>query len=220
MRTSRRKTSAVYADFVKELSALARWDKDNQKAYSTELGRRPAGKISKRQLHALTESTFFGAFRAYENFVRELFILYCQEKPTTDNFPVKSYLKPRSFSHAEELIRSSMRFTDWNDPEAIIRRSDLFLRGGFPVRDMYTTNKNTFDDMKVLRNHIAHRSVESFKAYRRILQRHLRTQPLCTPEPGEFLLFTDDADPTKYRLQSYLYFLAQAAKGISSKGPP
>jgi hypothetical protein len=216
MRLSRRSTSAVYSDFRSELSRLIRLDEDNQRAFSNEQGAKPVRRISKPQLHILTESTFFAAFRAYENFVREIFILYCQEKQTVDRKSVRSYVRPKNFQHAEELVRSSMRYIDWNDPGRMIIRSELFLRDGFPVKDTYASGRGKFEDMKVLRNHIAHRSAESFRTYRRLVQRHLGTQPLTVPDPGEFLLYNDSEEPSQYKLQTYLDFLSTAARNISN----
>src|SRR5437899_12619131 len=151
MPATRRKLSAPLAEFHLELDRLVRFDSENQRQFSAG-----KGKMSKRQLHLLTETIFFYGFRAYEAFLRDVFLLYCFEKRPRSRTKVQSFLRPHDFSHAEELIKSSMPFLDWAAPETIISRSALYLRDGSPIRLPYTSNKQIFSDVKYIRYHLAH----------------------------------------------------------------
>ena len=103
MTQKRIKISATYGDFSKQMKSLRKFDSTNQTNFQNN-------DLSKKQLHLLTESIFFNAFRDYENLVRDIFILYTQEKKRTNGRKVKSYIQPKDFFHAENLIKSSMPF--------------------------------------------------------------------------------------------------------------
>ena len=95
---SRRKHSAVLRDFLSELHRLESFDAENQKKFNKR-------KLTIQQLHLLTEAIFFAAFRAYEAFLRDTFLLYCMGKAPNNRKKIKSYLSPKNFSHAEQLIQ-------------------------------------------------------------------------------------------------------------------
>ena len=200
MPKSRRKISAVVRDFHRELDRLERFDAKSQARFSAHPGIPPSNRLFKHQLHFLTEAVFFRAFRAYESFVRDVFLLYCLGKRPRSGARVASFLNPRSFLHAEELVQSSMRFLDWTNPDIVIKRAELYLRDGFPIKLPYTVYRETLSDFRRIRNHIAHDSKESLAGYQTVLRRHYGTIPLKVPPPGEFLLVMDKKDPTKYKL--------------------
>ena len=191
----RRKLSAVTRDFQTELKRLERFDAINQTMFSTS-----ASVLSKHQLHFLTEAIFFRAFRAYEKFLGDIFLLYCLEKRPRSGAKVTAYLNPKSFAHAEKLIQGSQRFLDWLDPDTVISRAEVYLKDGFPIKLPYSTNREVLKDLKKIRNHVAHDSKESYRGYQSVLMHHYRTIPLRIPSPGEFLLLSDLNDPTKYKL--------------------
>lgn len=195
MHKSRRKISAVIRDLTIELNRLQRFDAENQARFSAS-----RSALSRMQLHFLTEAIFFRAFRAYESFMRDVFLLYCLEKRPRSGAIVTSYLTPRNFLHAEELIQSSMQFLDWTSPDSVIERARLYLKDGFPIATPYTTYLQPLRDFKKIRNHIAHDSKKSLMDYQGVLRRHYRVVPLTIPSPGEFLLVPDRSNPTKYKL--------------------
>ena len=215
MPQSRRKVSAVLNDFHAELTYLERFDAENQANFSALHGASTSQRLSKRQLHLLTESIFFAAFRAYENFVRDIFLLYCLEKRPQSRKKVHSYLRPKSFQHAEELLQSSMPFLDWVSPDTIIARADLYLKDGFPVKLPYTTKLNSLSDFKRIRNHIAHQSPQSVQAYKKVLRKHYAVVPVTVPSPGEFLLITDRSDPSKYILLTFFQLMRNLSNDLA-----
>lgn len=204
----RRKISAVKKDFQTELNRLERFDANNQERFIST-------SITKRQLHFLTESIFFRTFRAYESFIRDIFLLYCLEKKPRSGIKVVSYLNPQNFSHAKELIKSSMRFLDWNNPDIVIERSEVYLKDGFPIKIPYTTNREILLDLHRIRNHIAHTSQESLNSYKIVLRKYYGAVPLVIPDPGEFLLNSDKIHPSKYILQVYFDTLKLISNDLS-----
>lgn len=208
----RRKTSAVLRVFLHELHRLERFDSENQKKFSAATNK--AGRLSKKQIHLLTESIFFAAFRSYEGFVRDVFLLYCLGVRPSGKHRVVSYLQPRNFSHASQLLQSGMPHLDWTSPDTVLQRAETYLRDGYPFKLPYSTNLEALRDCKRLRNHIAHNSSESMEEYKKAVQRHYKTLPLVIPSPGEFLVLPDTTQPAKYILLSFFHLLRQVASNI------
>lgn len=207
MAQKRIKISAAYNDFSSQINSLRSFDATNQTNFQSN-------KLSKKQLYFLTESIFFNAFREYENLVRDIFVLYTQEKKRTNGRKVKSYLQPRDFYHAENLIKSSMKFLDWNTPNTIIERSELYLKDGYPIKTPYTTNRTSLVQYKRLRNHIAHNSIESLSGFKKILRSYYGTNPLKIPSLGEYLVLTSKQDATKYHLLEFFDLIEDMADRI------
>jgi hypothetical protein len=215
MPKSRRKLSAVLRDFHTELRRLERFDAENQARFSASLGTAQPSTLSKHQLHFLTEAVFFRAYRAYESFVRDTFLLYCLEKRPRSGARVVSFLNPRSFQHAERLIQSSMPFLDWRSPDTILDRAEIYLKDGFPIKLPYTTHREVLRDFKKIRNHIAHDSKESLNGYKQVLRKHYGTIPLKIPSPGEFLLVRDKKKPKKYKLLIFFDVMSKLSNDLT-----
>jgi hypothetical protein len=213
MPSFRRKVSAAQSAFVEEIDRLARFDAENQRRFGAMLGR--ANGLSRKQLHLLTESVFFAAFREYETFVRDIFLLYCLEKVPGSGKRVRSFLKPKNFAHAEQLIQSSMPFLDWTNPTTVIERAELYLRDGFPVKLPLTTNQDSLRDYKRIRNHIAHNSPQSMDDYKKVVRKHFITLPLVIPSPGEFLLSSERRRPGRYKLLTFFDLMRTLATDLT-----
>jgi len=193
---NRTKISASYKSFIQEIRRLEKFDKLNQINFSKK-------ELTKSQIEILVESIFSTGFRTYENFVREIFLLYCLEKQPSKKPKVKSYLKARDFQHTELLIKSSMPFLDWTSPDAIIERSEVYLENGYPIKLPYTTNLQQLRDYKKIRNHIAHNSMESELHFSKIVKNYFGVVPLIVPSPGKYLMLSSKKNPGKYILLDF-----------------
>ena len=97
----------------------------------------------------------------------------------------------------------------------MIRRAELYLNGGYPIKTPYTRNLDKLQDFRRIRNQIAHKSKESLTEYRKVLRKHYGTIPLIIPQPGEFLLETDRTNPAKYILLTYFDDLKKLADDLT-----
>lgn len=207
---ARIKVSAAYNDFVKTIETLVKLDSDNQKRYSD------GGLLTKTQIAMLTEGTYFSAYRAFENFVEETFLLYSLEKANIVGKKPKSYLNPRDYNHAFELIKSSMVHLEWNNPDHVIARAETYLKDGEPIKQVIASNRQILHDMRKIRNHIAHNSKDSLAQFKKVIQNHYGTVPLTIPRPGEYLvLMVPRMTPAKHYLLHYLENLKRVAKDMS-----
>ena len=188
--------SAAYSGFIRDIKKYRAFDRDNQTKFS-------AGEITKDQFNMLTETVFFNAYRAYESCVRDIFLLYTQEKQRSDGTIPKSYLKPKDIFHAEKMIRSGQRFLDWDPPDKIITRSELYLRNDIKFKVVYSANISTLLNYKKIRNHIAHYSTESLEEYKKVLKAHYGVVPLNIPLAGEFLNQTSKTNRTQNIIEEF-----------------
>lgn len=205
---ARRKVSAVLVDLSDELKSLARLDAKNQAELSTK----------KAQLVLATEGIFFRAFRAYENFLEDVFILYVMEKPSVAGHVFSSFLKPMHFDHARELLRSGRPFLDWTNPETVMDRAETYVKDGGPIKTTLAGAKQDLLDMKAIRNHIAHNSAESQKTFDKLIRKVRGTAPMTKVAPGEHLLTqVKGAAQGTYYLLHYLDRLANISEAIAEK---
>lgn len=209
--TERRKVGTAYAEFISEINLLSRLDLQNQNRYRAGPGRPSRSTLSKSQLFLITEGIFTRAFSSYERFLEETFLLYARGKPTMSGASVKTYLSPRSTVHAREIIKSHMNYLEWNSPNTIIKRCDIYLDEMNPLRNAMTAHANALGNMRKIRNAIAHRSNEAQEGYQSVLRAELRALPVRVPAPGEFLLMTNPRTPKNYFLVSYLDTLKDVA---------
>jgi hypothetical protein len=212
----RRKVSAPYKEFIQRIEALLLLDQKNQSRLANSSGRVPSDNISHQQLVLLTEGIFLSAYRDFESFLEDVFILYTQSKPTLSNKKPKSFLNPLDFDHAYELIKSGREYLDWTSPTAVIERAEIYLKDGEPIKLVFTSNQTVLTQMKSIRNHVAHNSNKSLSQYKKVLQKLHGTLPIRIPRPGEFLLqIVPRSSPPTHYLVHYLMILKTVATEIT-----
>lgn len=206
------KPSACLGALQTEFKTLRALDDRNQKQFS---GGAVKPELTKPQMHLLTEAVFFAAFRAYEQFLRNVFLLYCCGHQASGRKVVQSYLRPKTIEHAEMLVKSSMRVLDWSSPDILIERAEAYLKDGYPMKTPLSTNLVSLQTLKKLRNHIAHMSGESTVEFKKVVKTHYATVPLRLLRPGEYLLLSCKNDPTTYYLKSFMDTMEDVAVRVT-----
>lgn len=206
----RTKVAAALRDLEREFASL-----ENLVAKSIQktagAGRPGKAEIAPVQREAITEFAFLGMFRAYEAFIEDVFILYVVEKNAANGKLSKSYVKTKNREHARDLIKQDRRYLDWASPDTVLWRSEMFLKNGGHIKPTYTTRRVGLMEMRDIRNHVAHRSVESRARFRKVLRSVLGTEPMPTPTVGGFLLLADPIDPSRHIFDRYLEELKDVA---------
>lgn len=209
------KPSICLSTLKAELNSLRSLDSRNQTQFEAPVSKSGKIGITKTQLHLMTEAVFFTAFRAYEQFLRNIFLLYCCGVQSSKRKLVRSYLNPRSIKHAEVLIQSSMPFLDWSSPDIVLERAETYLKDGYPIKKPISTHVDLLRDLKKIRNHIAHMSNESLQEFKKVAKKHYSTIPLRIPKPGEFLLLTSRKTKGSYYLQYYVQLIEDVATSMT-----
>ena len=205
---NRLKVSASYNSFIKEIERLKKFDFVNQNNFLKK-------ELTRSQIELLVESIFFAAYRSYEGFLREIFLLYCLEKQPKRKPKVKSFLKPKDFEHSEQLIKSSMPFLDWTSPDKVIERSEIYLQNGHPIKLPYTANLQPLREFKKIRNHIAHNSVESQNDYEKVINNYFSYIPLKVPSPGQFLMLSSKKNTGNYILLDFFELMKKISVDLT-----
>jgi hypothetical protein len=195
-----------------EFKTLRALDERNQKQFS---GGSAEPKLTKAQIHLLTEAVFFAAFRTYENFLRNVFLLYCCGMQSSRRKLVRSFLQPKTIQHAEMLVKSSMPFLDWSSPDRLIERAEAYLKDGYPIKTSLTTNLESLRALKKIRNHISHMSSESTAEFKKVVKIHYGTLPLRLPQSGEYLLLPCKEDSTTYYLKHFMDLMEKVAVEVT-----
>lgn len=159
-----------------------------------------ANHITDPDVKALTyESALSRAFRAYENFVEDTSLAFLTGEPTASGTPVTKYASPPSRAHARSMLQGSQRFLDWADPSTVTKRGELFLHIDASLPVAVTQSWTTIDQMRRVRNRIAHNSVESMNQYQKVVQDILLVTPTPMPRPGDILLARPQRGPFRGR---------------------
>jgi len=195
-----------------EFKTLRLFDDKNQNIFS---GGSSAKGLTKSQMFYLTEAIFFASFRCYEQFLRNVFLLYCCGRQSSGRKSVRSYLQPKNIKHAEMLVKSSMPFLDWSSPDVLIERTESYLKDGYPMKIPLSTNIENLRDLKKIRNHIAHMSRESTSDFTRVVRSHYGTRPLNLPRPGEYLLLSCRNNSSTYYLEKYMKVMEDVAEKVT-----
>ena len=203
---SRRKISAVLADFDSEVNRLKKLDVRNQREFAS----------NKAQLHLGTEAVYFRLFRAFENYLEDVFVLYVMQARSIRGKTYASYLRPKNYAHARELLRSGKPFLDWANPEVVIERSEIYIQSGGPIKATLSSVTNDLLDMKAIRNHIAHNSEESRSTFHRRVRRTRGTLPPARYSPAEHLLAQNGSSGV-YFLEYYMQRLSNVADLIAER---
>src|SRR6266404_6291635 len=132
--------------------------------------RPPRGVLRFSQKHKeyITELGFLRAFLAWEQFIEETFTLYLLGKePPRGRSPYR-YVAPPTRAIAEQLIVPERRqYVRWTIVNEVAERADRFFRDGKPFGPALRPQTNLFDEMRIIRNAIAHAQAASqdrFKA--------------------------------------------------------
>ena len=152
-----------------------------------------AGKISgvprfsTDHLDMVVGLAFLSGFLAWERFLEESFVLYLIGKSAPNGYKPFRYVIPKNRQHANEFCRGDRRFPGWDDVNFVTSRSDQFFLEGKPFTDSLRTVINSLNNMKTIRNAIAHQSTESQDRFENLVRRELGHLPHRT-NPGNFLL--------------------------------
>ena len=178
-------------DLVKE--DLRRSLNKSEKLAFVALGWNRAGLIhnvprfTNDHLEMVVSLAFLSGFLAWEKFLEESFILYLMGKSAPNGYAPIRHVFPRDRDHANEFCKGDRKFSAWDDVNFVTTRSDQFFLDGRPFSDSLRTVLNLLNNMKTIRNAIAHQSTASQDKFENFVRHELGHFPHRT-NPGNFLL--------------------------------
>lgn len=140
------------------------------------------------EYEALLELAFLKAYIAWEVFVERAFYLYAQGYSAPNGSRAARYVRPIDDEHVSLLLQPApMRYVDWTVPEAIRSRARAFFENGEPFETALASSTFFLQNMKKIRNAIAHSSSDAIEKYESFATTALG-RPCRDLRPGGFLL--------------------------------
>jgi hypothetical protein len=186
-RRSHKKIESACATSEAELKRLSSLHEKNKRNFNRSVGRPSANQISAAQMNVLTEGILLRAFRQYENLVSEVIILCALGKAPPISRRPKCYLSTRNRDHAENMFRSNQKRLEWANVQEVIKRCDLYFEKDMYISVLLKSKLTLLEDIRLIRNHIAHNSEDSYSSYTKRLVNYTPIIPSIIPEPGMFL---------------------------------
>ena len=124
------------------------------------------------------EMAFLRAYSAWESFLEESFILYLWGKSPPLGTGPRRYANPPTRKIAERLVLSEGRdYADWSEAQNVVKRAERFFEEGQPYSDALRSQQSRLQDIKTIRNAIAHSSSFSWERFQILIRRELSTFP-------------------------------------------
>jgi hypothetical protein len=210
---ARIKLGLVFRDFSDEIELAG-----NLASMATAWNR--AGRIeglprfTNRYCEMITGLAFLQAFLAWEKFLEESYILYLLGKASPSGFTVRCYVSPHCRDHAINFTKAGNRYSDWTTISQVVDHADLHFKDGRPYTDALRPKVNLFNEMKIIRNAIAHNSDESREKFMSMVRGRLGHFPIGL-NPGKYLstVITGSVPSSTY-LSFYLNELILSARII------
>ena len=127
--------------------------------------------ILRSKQYLIVEVAFLQFFLAWEDFFEQAFVRYMCGARTDSGYSPHLLLEYPNLNHALRLLHGGRPFVDWVNAGEIISRAKLYFRDGEPFSNTIAPATTKLEEMKVIRNRIAHRSPhakEKFEDYVRI----------------------------------------------------
>lgn len=158
--------------------------------------------ILKRKIHLIVELSFLQLFIAWEEFLEQTFTRYMCGSKTASGYLPRRYVQPTTLKHGLDIIKQERIFVDWTKWEEIITRAKLYFENGAPFAGAIGGSLVQLNEMKTIRNRIAHRSKYSEKRFLSLVRNKFGYNPRGMA-PGRLLLSRIPSTNPKTVLKEY-----------------
>lgn len=134
--------------------------------------------ISAKRRNYITEMAFLRAFQAWEVFIEESFILYMWGQKLPRGRAPSRYAFPPSHKIAMEwVIPEGRDYAQWTVAQHVTARAERFFKTGAPFSSVLRGNQNALDEIRTVRNAIAHKSLAARLKFEKMVRDKLSTLP-------------------------------------------
>lgn len=171
--------------------------------------------ISKARADSITELAFLRACIAFEGFLEEVFILYVMgKKAPRGKAPVRYLVSlPRKIVQELVLPEKNPGYAFW-DELTVMRRSNRFFRDGYPFAPAIRAHQSTFQEMRTIRNAVAHGSNDCWDKFKSVVRARLSILPRNLAVGGFLSTTIPASTPPESFIDSYLDIFEASAKQI------
>lgn len=134
-------------------------------------------RIGRGRRDSMIELAFLRGFLAWEGFLEESFLLYMLgKKPPTGRAPVRYVLPPtRRAAHA--LAAGGRDYAKWDTGNDVVTLAERCFRDGRPYAGVLRGEQQMLQDVKTVRNAIAHDSTAARERFEGLVRRQLTVLP-------------------------------------------
>ncbi len=169
--------------------------------------------ISKLHYEMIIELAFLRSFLAWEAFLEESFILYLIGKRSPKSYAPKRFVIPKNRQHALDFTYAESRYADWTSIDKVVARAERVFNNGEPYSSALRIRNSRFNDIKTVRNAIAHSSIRTREQFKIFVRKELTYYPTGLT-PGGFLVKGTPHTPTRIFLEEYLDTILKSAGEI------
>lgn len=171
--------------------------------------------ISRKRRDYLTELAFLHAFQAWEVFIEESFILYLWgRRAPRGRAPRRYAFPPDRRTAAEWVIPEGREYAQWTHAQYVRERAERFFKEGRPFSPVLMGNQNLLNEIRVIRNAIAHKSQSVRDKFETVVRAKLGTLPANLTVGGFLGTTTPGTVPPVSFLESYFDKIELAARLI------
>lgn len=209
-----RKLRTVLVEFLRNLQECRGLSADAYRWASPGAhGARPL--VSKRRRDQMTEMAFLRAFLAWESLVEESFILYLSgQKPPRGRAPSRYAFPPNHRTAMDWVVPEGRRYAEWTVPTRVSERAERFFRAGRPFAPALRSNQNMLEEVRIIRNAIAHKSVSARGKFESFVRTKLGTLPPNLSVGGLLGTTAPGSSPPVSFLEFYVAKIDLAAQQI------
>lgn len=167
----------------------------------------------KRIQDFVVKQAFLCVFSEWEHFLENATIAYSLgEASITGNKP-QCFIAPQDEDHANRLIKGTALYPDWSQMKTVKELEMALFKDGEPFTSALNGFASRYNEMKTVRNHIAHNSIKSQNEFDSLVRNVFRAASVGI-SPSEFLLSRKRGQLPFFEL--YISCVRNAATIISS----
>jgi hypothetical protein len=181
----RRKLALVLLDFEKSIRESKKLKEVIMEHH--QAGHRPnLRRLQSQQVNLTIAMAFIHSFRAWESMLEQSFVLYMLGKSAPTMPLPHRYVMPPSRSHAILILKRQREFLSWSNHHAVRTLANCYFRDGYPYEAAFGLVPSLLNEVKTIRNAIAHKSEDTKLKFLKLARDELGTIP-PTMTPGGFL---------------------------------
>ena len=124
---------------------------------------------------------------AWEIFLEETFVRYMCGATSPSGWGPVRYVTPKHLDHAREIASGGKDYVSWVVAQQVIDRANLYFEKGDPYTSALLPALLDLDDLRAVRNRIAHSSQSAREKFENMLRRRRGYVPRGMG-PGRFVL--------------------------------
>lgn len=159
--------------------------------------------LGKKRIYLIVEISFLHLFISFEHFLEQTFCSYlCGGRASSGYFPDGRGVQAQDYDHALDIVGQGRPYIDWSRWSEIIGIAQIYFGYGEPFATALGGSLAQLDEMRKIRNRIAHNSQTSERLFQELVRQKFGYNPRGIT-PGRFLLSKGTLSQNRTIIQEY-----------------